>query len=115
MTVEALREYIISQGASQSQMTLEWDGIWSINKRIIDPVVPRYCALAEKDLVKVTVTGAPDKEESKLLPKHKKNADLGNKTTVFASEILIEQVDAKSFDDNEEVRSNFLSYKHRLR
>lgn len=104
MTVEALREYIISQGASQSQMTLEWDGIWSINKRIIDPVVPRFWALAEKDLVPVTLTGGPAAEESKRLPKHKKNAELGDKTTFFSSSLLIEQVDAKSFDDNEEVR-----------
>jgi hypothetical protein len=31
-------------------MTMEWDNIWTINKRIIDPVVPRFCALTEKDL-----------------------------------------------------------------
>jgi glutamyl-tRNA synthetase len=103
MTVEALREYIISQGASQSQMTLEWDGIWTINKRIIDPVVPRHWALVEKDLVKVELSGGPAAEESKALPRHKKNAELGNKTTFFSSSILIEQADAKSFDDNEEV------------
>jgi glutamyl-tRNA synthetase len=50
LTIEALKEFIILQGASQSQMTMEWDGIWTINKRIIDPIVPRYCALATKDL-----------------------------------------------------------------
>lgn len=50
LTIEALKEFIIAQGASQSQMTMEWDGIWTINKRIIDPVVPRYVAIADKNL-----------------------------------------------------------------
>lgn len=37
------------------------------------------------------------------MPRHKKNPDLGEKTTVFAPSILIEQADAQSFEDNEEV------------
>jgi tRNA synthetases class I (E and Q), anti-codon binding domain len=41
------------------------------------------------------------------LPKHKKNADVGEKKTVYTSNILIDQEDALSFDDNEEVRSSF--------
>lgn len=38
------------------------------------------------------------------MPKHKKNPDIGEKKTVFTSRILIEQEDAVSFEDNEEVR-----------
>ena len=37
------------------------------------------------------------------MPKHKKNSDVGEKKTVFSSNILIEQEDAASFEDNEEV------------
>ena len=40
----------------------------------------------------------------KTLPKHKKNPDVGEKKTVYSSSILIEQEDALSFEDNEEVR-----------
>ena len=47
MTVKGLKDYIISQGASQMQMQLEWDGIWTVNKRVIDPIAPRYWAIAE--------------------------------------------------------------------
>jgi glutamyl-tRNA synthetase len=39
----------------------------------------------------------------KTLPKHKKNAEIGEKKTVYTSEIIIEQEDAVSFEDNEEV------------
>lgn len=37
------------------------------------------------------------------MPKHKKNPEVGEKKTVFTSSILVEQEDATSFDDQEEV------------
>jgi tRNA synthetases class I (E and Q), anti-codon binding domain len=39
----------------------------------------------------------------KTLPKHKKNPEVGEKKTVYASSVLIDQDDALSFEDNEEV------------
>jgi glutamyl-tRNA synthetase len=50
LTVQALQEYILMQGASQSTLNLEWDKLWSLNKRIIDPTAPRYTVLDSKDL-----------------------------------------------------------------
>lgn len=50
MTVKGLKDYIIGQGASQMQLQLEWDGVWATNKKVIDPVAPRYWAIAEDDL-----------------------------------------------------------------
>lgn len=50
MTVKGLKDYIIGQGASQMQMQLEWDGIWATNKKVIDPVAPRYWAINEDDV-----------------------------------------------------------------
>ena len=51
----------------------------------------------------MTIKGGPAEIEVKTLPKHKKNPDVGEKKTVFSSNILIEQEDAASFEDNEEV------------
>jgi glutamyl-tRNA synthetase len=51
----------------------------------------------------VTVKGASSTPEVKKLPKHKKNPEVGEKTTVYSSTILIDQDDAISFDDQEEV------------
>ena len=53
--------------------------------------------------VPVTISGAPETAEVKNLPKHKKNPDGGEKKTVFAKSVLVEQEDAASFEDNEEV------------
>jgi hypothetical protein len=53
----------------------------------------------------VTLKGGPQQVDVKELPKHKKNPDAGLKKTVFSSSILVEQEDAASFEDNEEVIS----------
>jgi glutamyl-tRNA synthetase len=61
--------------------------------------------LKSLDSVTVTIQGAPSTSEVKLVPKHKKNAEVGNKKTTYSSTILLEQEDAESFDyeANEEV------------
>ena len=53
--------------------------------------------------VRVTLHGASPVYETKTLPAHKKNSDLGAKTQVYGSPISIEQTDALSFEDSEEV------------
>ena len=54
----------------------------------------------------VTINGGPPEAEVKKLPKHKKNPEVGEKGTVFSSNVLLEQEDAVSLEDNEEVRSH---------
>ena len=51
----------------------------------------------------MTIKGGPAAVEVKTLPKHKKNPEVGEKKTVFAKSVLLEQEDAASFEDNEEV------------
>ena len=58
------------QGSSRSVVMMEWDKIWSFNKKIIDPVVPRYFAVVKEGAVPIVVEGAT--EESKPYPKHPK-------------------------------------------
>lgn len=53
--------------------------------------------------VPVTISGGPAGVEVKALPLHKKNAEIGEKQTVYSSTILLEQEDAASFEDREEV------------
>lgn len=45
MTTEALRTFMLQQGPSQNQVLLEWDSIWTINKKLIDVYAPRFCAI----------------------------------------------------------------------
>ncbi|KAI3613310.1 hypothetical protein CBS9595_004143 [Malassezia furfur] len=102
MTIDTIRQFILSQGPSQQIVNMEWDNVWALNKRLLDPVVPRYVALDEAKLVPATLANAPPAEERQV-PRHKKNPELGTKTTVFDAAIFIEQADAASFGDNEEI------------
>lgn len=45
MTSDGLRQFILAQGFSRSVGHMEWDKIWSFNKKVIDVISPRYVAL----------------------------------------------------------------------
>lgn len=53
--------------------------------------------------VSVLINGGFTGIEVKTLPLHKKNPDIGEKKTVYSSTILLEQEDAASLEDQEEV------------
>lgn len=105
MTIEALREYILMQGASKNTILLEWDKLWSINKRIIDPIAPRYVALIGDHLCRVSVVGGegcPEVAELRELPRHKKNPQIGTKQMAFSSNLFMEQADVATLKVGDE-------------
>ncbi|KJH51641.1 glutamine--tRNA ligase [Dictyocaulus viviparus] len=93
MTVEGLRQFIIAQGGSRSVVMMEWDKIWSFNKKVIDPIAPRYTALESIAIVPVYIS-TPIVVEEVQVPLHPKNADIGNKRIWHSSKLLLEQADA---------------------
>lgn len=103
MTIEGLRNFVISQGPSRNVINLEWNLIWAFNKKIIDPVAPRHSAIVEP--VKITLEGedAPQEPKTLMKPKHKKNPDVGNKKVIYYKMIIIDKADADSIEVNEEV------------
>ena len=106
MTVAALREFILQQGFSMSSNTMEWDKIWTINKRIIDPIAPRYTAITRENAVTLTLSnfdGSDAVPQVVEVPLHPKNAAVGSKAITRTSKIIIEQDDARLIKDGEEV------------
>lgn len=101
MTIQGLRAFILSQGASRNNTTQEWDKIWTVNKRVIDPIAPRHVALQMNSVKRVHVSNAEDKVMA--LPKHKKNPDIGTKNVIYQSKVLVEGVDADTFEIGERV------------
>ncbi|XP_067149150.1 bifunctional glutamate/proline--tRNA ligase isoform X3 [Apteryx mantelli] len=101
MTVEGLKQFIAAQGSSRSVVNMEWDKIWSFNKKVIDPVAPRYTALLKDAVVPVNVPEA--QEEMKEVAKHPKNADVGLKPVWYGSRVLIEGADAETLAEGEVV------------
>ncbi|KAI6657571.1 Bifunctional glutamate/proline--tRNA ligase [Oopsacas minuta] len=94
LTLEGLRQFIIAQGSSKSNVHMDWDKIWAFNRKILDPVVPRMTALVKQGVVKVRVINAEVKEGQ--VAKHPKNPSVGMKPIWYCKDILLEIADAKS-------------------
>ncbi|RCN33545.1 glutamine--tRNA ligase [Ancylostoma caninum] len=98
MTVEGLRQFIIAQGV----VMMEWDKIWSFNKKVIDPIAPRYTALDSTSLVPVFISTPVSVEEAQV-PLHPKNPEVGTKTIWRSAKLLVEQVDAREMKSGDTV------------
>ncbi|XP_068619443.1 bifunctional glutamate/proline--tRNA ligase [Battus philenor] len=106
MTVEGLRQFIRAQGSSRSVVFMEWDKIWAINKKVIDPIAPRYTALEAKP-VPVNLKGITT-DSTLTVPLHPKNPDVGSKTVWVSPRLLIDQADAVTLKEGE--NATFINY-----
>ncbi|KAK6915754.1 Glutamyl/glutaminyl-tRNA synthetase, class Ib, catalytic domain [Dillenia turbinata] len=103
LKIEALIQFIVEQGASKNLNLMEWDKLWTINKKIIDPVCPRHTAVIEERRVLLTLTDGPDEPFVRIILKHKKCPPAGEKCTTFTKRIWLDQADAQSISLDEEV------------
>jgi len=76
-----------------------------LNKKYIDPIAPRFTAIVQEQAVRCRIVGqdAPKDETTAQKPKHAKNSNVGTKTVLFKSEILLEQIDGQSLETGEEI------------
>ncbi|KAH9885017.1 glutamyl-tRNA synthetase [Xylariomycetidae sp. FL2044] len=102
VVVPALREFILKQGPSRNVLNLEWGTFWALNRKYIDPTAPRHTAIVTAGAVSCAIRG---QEGPKIVskPKHGKNPDLGTKKVFYDSTILLEGVDAATFEQDEEI------------
>jgi len=101
-TMEALREFILKQGPSKNIVLLHWDVFWATNKKVIDQIAGRYTAIETTDSVPVKVIGAPKAPTTEMKDLHVKH-DLGKKKVVISENVIIDQADAASFEQDEEI------------
>jgi glutamyl-tRNA synthetase len=73
LTVAALREFMLKQGPSRNVVNMDWNSLWATNKRLLDPVVPRFMAVDKENAVLATITGGPEAPYTEERPKHAKN------------------------------------------
>ena len=116
MTVQALREFILGQGFSMSMNTMEWDKIWTINKRVIDPVAPRFTAVTKEQQAVLHLANFGDDSvpQVAMVDLHPKNKAVGSKTITRSARVILEQDDAKLIKDGEEVSPVFFSSQRAL-
>lgn len=101
MTVEGLRDFMVSQGPSKNIVNMDWHTIWAMNKKVIDQGAARYTAI-DTPFVKCKINGldkAPYSEKQKLHAKF----DLGEKDVWYSENIALEQEDCRTFEEGEEI------------
>ncbi|KAH6638841.1 tRNA synthetases class I, catalytic domain-containing protein [Boeremia exigua] len=100
--IPALQEFILKQGPSKNIVNLDWYSFWATNKKHVEPTAARYIAIDDAAQVPVTIIGARAGVTTEDKPKHAKY-DLGTKKVVFSKDIIMEQADAQSFAQDEEI------------
>jgi len=103
LTVEALKEFVMTQGASRNTNSMSWDKIWAINKQMIDPVIPRYCAIAEDQFVEFTLSDGPASPTVQKENLHPKFPEMGTKDMYLAKKVYVRQVDCQVLAPGEEI------------
>ena len=99
LTVDALKMFIVAQGSSRSVVFMEWDKIWAMNKKVIDPVAPRFTTVNKGYHVEVRIKDV--KVESVQADKHPKDPNVGQKTVWRGPTIVIDGVDAEALKEGE--------------
>ncbi|KAK1364816.1 hypothetical protein POM88_040377 [Heracleum sosnowskyi] len=96
--VGAISELHLTVGASTNLNLMEWDKLWTINKKIIDPVCPRHCprhTAVSAERVMMMLSDGPDDPFVRIIPRHKKYPGAGDKATTYTKSIWIDLADAK--------------------
>lgn len=101
--ISALKKFILAQGFSKNIVEMEWNKFWTLNKKEIDPIAPRYMAVLEKSVIELRVSNVGDKITTVECDLHPKNASLGKKIIQCSNVIYLEEADAKDIKEGEEI------------
>ena len=82
---------------------MDWASFWATNKKFIDPTAARYTAVEAENKVTCTVIGSPEAPRTEEKDLHAKNPEVGKKKVVFSKTIILDQADAQSFAEDEEI------------
>ena len=94
---------MLEQGPSKNVNMMEWDKIWAINKKIIDPISARFTAIAKDKVAHLYLINGPEEVKMFTVPMHQQNANLGNKIIYRSKKLLIESEDAASLKIDEKI------------
>jgi glutamyl-tRNA synthetase len=94
--VETLVEFMLEQGPSKRANLMEWEKLWAINKRIIDPICPRFSAVSVDKACKLTIANVPQEPEAVTVEQNKLNKALGTRPLWRSNSVLIEFDDAEN-------------------
>eukprot|EP01133_Synstelium_polycarpum_P009746 gene9746-11381_t len=102
LTIDALKAFVLAQGASSVNTTMDIGKLWAVNKTFIEPFVPRYACVPKKHVI-VNITNGPAQPERLEKLKFDKLPELGNKTITISNSVMIESDDAADLTEGEQI------------
>ncbi len=100
VVAQAIRNYILSLGISESETTVDLDILYAENKKLVEPTAKHYFFVQDPVLVKVKGLAVKAVE----LSRHPSNKLLGSRWVNFDAEFLIAKTDADSLKVGEVIR-----------
>lgn len=112
MLVETLVEFMMEQGPSKNNNLQQWDKIWSLNKKKMESLAGKFCAVPESRISTLTITNGDPKVVCTMQPVHKKNKALGTFPLYTSNQFFISYDDAVLLKDDEKITlMNFMNVK----
>jgi len=82
---------------------MEWDKIWAINRKNIDPIAGKYTCVEKSKACVLTLTDLGNEEIITTHPIHQKNETLGTKPVFHSNKLYLEADDVKTLKEGEKI------------
>ena len=104
LLLSTLVEFMLEQGPSKNMNMMEWDKLWALNKKNLNPISRRFTALNNERRALITISNAADIDmTTETVPMLPKNKDAGSKPLYKGANLLIEPDDAETLEIGEKV------------
>lgn len=91
---ETIRKFMLEIGAKPIEATLSWDNLYSLNRKLLDPVSKRYSFVP--DPIDLTVSNLQESYESKI-PYHVEQPELGfHRVSIVPSKGMVQLAVSKA-------------------
>lgn len=98
---------MLGQGPSRKYTLMEWDKIWSMNKKIIDPVCPRYTCIRKEKACNLTIENGPSEVFYNVAPMNPIKESVpelkANRPVAISKNLLIDFDDANNIKEGEKI------------
>lgn len=100
--VDALKNFVIGQGASRRVITMEWDKFWAENKQVLEHKAPRYMGVTTPNHVEVTIENVAAEITAHSVPLFPVEPEKGTRVCRRFNKVYMDQEDAAALKDGEE-------------
>jgi glutamyl-tRNA synthetase len=103
VNVQALKNFIISQGASRRVITMEWDKFWAENKKVLEETCPRYMGVSLANVVPLHIENVAAEVTLHTVQVHPQKPEHGTRIMRRNNVVYIDQIDAVTYSVNEDI------------